>query len=214
MKLTKEEKQKIILENTPLVKKVASKIFFKLPKDSGIEFDELVNTGVIGLIKAIDRYNRDKAKFSTYAYIRIRGEILDYLRSLQIVPRTMKDKIKKEQEKDPKKAIPLSNLAIMISMEKAIGDEDGSTKLIDTFISKDRGPEEQAIDSEIRKILEKSMLELNDNEKRTLEMFYFEEKEPKEIANELKVSLSRVSQLKSSALKKIRKILTKSEIVR
>ncbi len=214
MKLTKEEKQKIILENTPLVKKVASKIFFKLPKESGIEFDELVNTGVIGLIKAIDRYNRDKAKFSTYAYIRIRGEILDYLRSLQIVPRTMKDKIKKEQEKDPKKAIPLSNLAIMISMEKAIGDEDGSTKLIDTFISKDRGPEEQAIDSEIRKILEKSMLELNDNEKRTLEMFYFEEKEPKEIANELKVSLSRVSQLKSSALKKIRKILTKSEIVR
>jgi len=122
MSLSKEEKQKIVLENTPLVKKVASKIFFKLPKDSAIEFDELVNTGIIGLIKAIDRYDKEKAKFSTYAYIKIRGEILDYLRSLHIVPRTIRDKIKKEQEKNPQKAIPLSNLAIMLSIDKALAN--------------------------------------------------------------------------------------------
>lgn len=208
MIMTTQEKQKIILDNTPLIKKVASKIFFKLPKECGIDFDELVNVGVIGLIKAIDKYDREKAKFSTYAYIKIRGEILDFLRSLHIVPRTMRDKIKKEKEENPNKAIPLSNLAIMISMEKAVGDEDGKTKLIDTFVSKDRGPEEEAINSELREVLEKAMMDLNEKERLTLEMLYFEERDPKEVSESLNISVSRVSQLKSSALKKIKKILS------
>lgn len=207
MKITKEEKQKIVLENTPLIKKIVSKIFFKLPKDCGIDFDELINVGVIGLIKAIDKYNKEKAKFSTYAYIKIRGEILDYLRSLHVVPRSMRDKIKKEKEENPNKAIPLSNLAIMISMEKAIGDDSG-TKLIDTFISQDRGPEEEAINSEMREILTDAMLKLNEKERLILEMLYFGEKNPKEISEILNISVSRISQLKSSALKKIKKILS------
>lgn len=211
MKIAKEEKQKIILENTPLVKKVASKIFFKLPKDSGIDFDELVNTGIIGLIKAIDKYNADKAKFSTYAYIKIRGEILDYLRSLHVVPRTMRDKIKKEKEENPDKAVPLSNLAIMLSMEKALGGEDGSLKLADTLISQDISPEEEAIKSEMKDILLKAMSLLNEKERMAIQMFYFEEKEPKEISEILNISQSRVSQLKSQAISKIKKILAQSE---
>ena len=211
MKIAKEEKQKIILENTPLVKKVASKIFFKLPKDSGIDFDELVNTGIIGLIKAIDKYNADKAKFSTYAYIKIRGEILDYLRSLHVVPRTMRDKIKKEKEENPDKAVPLSNLAIMLSMEKALGGEDSSLKLADTLISQDISPEEEAIKSEMKDILLKAMSLLNEKERMAIQMFYFEEKEPKEISEILNISQSRVSQLKSQAISKIKKILAQSE---
>lgn len=210
MNISKEEKQKIILENTPLVKKVASKIFFKLPKDSGIEFDELVNTGIIGLIKAIDKYNKDRAKFSTYAYIKIRGEILDYLRSLHIVPRTMRDKIKKEKDENPDKVIPLSNLAIMISMEKALGEDD-SLRVVDTLIAKDRSPEEEAILSEMRRFLEEAMMELSEKERLAIEMFYFEEMDPKEISKSLNISQSRVSQLKSQAILKIRKMLIKLE---
>jgi len=211
MRVSKEEKQKIILENTPLVKKVASKIFFKLPKDCGIDFDELVNTGIIGLIKAIEKYNAEKAKFSTYAYIKIRGEILDYLRSLHIVPRTMRDKIKKEKEENPDKVVPLSNLAIMLSMEKALSSEDGSLKLSDTLISQESGPEEAAINSELKEILLEAMTMLNEKERLAIQMFYFEEKEPKEISEALNVSQSRVSQLKSQAILKIKKILVKSE---
>ncbi len=209
MKVTIEQKQQIILDNTPLVKKVASKIFFKLPKDAGIEFDELVNTGIIGLIKAIDKFDASKAKFSTYAYIKIRGEILDYLRSLHIMPRSMREKIKKEKEEG--KDIPLSNLAILISMEKAIGGDEGSSKLIDIMISDDIGPEDQAISSQMGEKLVEAMEELNDKERRTLQMFFFEEREPKEIAQTLGISQSRVSQIKSQAINKLKKYLTEYE---
>ncbi len=209
MKVTVAQKQQIILDNTPLVKKVASKIFFKLPRDCGIEFDELVNTGIIGLIKAIDKFDREKAQFSTYAYIKIRGEILDYLRSLHVMPRSMREKIKKEKEEG--KDIPLSNLAIMISMEKALSGEDGSMRLIDIMVSEDIGPEERAVSSQVYDILLQAMQQLNEKERRTLQMFFFEEREPKEIAKSLDVSQSRVSQLKSQAVKKLKKILENVE---
>ncbi len=209
MKVSVEEKQRIILENTALVKKVASKIFFKLPRDSGIEFDELVNTGIIGLIKAIDKFDDKKAQFSTYAYIKIRGEILDYLRSLHIMPRSMREKIKKEKEEG--KDIPLSNLAIMISMEKALGSSEDSPKLIDVMVSDDLSPEEQAIRSQMGDILFKAMEQLNEKERRTLQMFFFEEREPKEIAQVLGISQSRVSQIKSQAVRKLKELLRNLE---
>ncbi|WP_200763808.1 sigma-70 family RNA polymerase sigma factor [Nitrosophilus alvini] len=211
MDFDRDKKQEIILEHTPLVKKVASKIYFKLPKDAGIEYDDLVNTGIIGLIKAIDMYNKDKAKFSTYAYIKIRGEILDFLRSLHIVPRSMREKIKKEREENPDaKETPLSNLAIMLSMEKALGS-DGSLKISDTLVSDDRSPEEEAIISEMREQIEEAMQELGDKERAALQMFFFEEREPKEISQILGISQSRVSQLKSQAIIKVKKILTRLE---
>ncbi|MRI83754.1 MAG: RNA polymerase subunit sigma [Nitratiruptor sp.] len=205
MKISVEEKQRIILENTALVKKVASKIFFKLPKDSGIEFDELVNTGIIGLIKAIDKFDKSKARFSTYAYIKIRGEILDYLRSLHIMPRSMREKIKREKEEG--KDLPLSNLAIMISMEKALGQEESSTRLIDIMVSEERGPEDRAIEAQLHERIKEAMEQLNEKERRTLQMFFFEEREPKEIAKALNVSQSRVSQIKSQAIGKLKKLL-------
>ena len=205
MKVSIEQKQQIILDNTALVKKVASKIFFKLPKDSGIEFDELVNTGIIGLIKAIDKFDAKKAQFSTYAYIKIRGEILDYLRSLHIMPRSMREKIKKEKEEG--KDIPLSNLAIMISMEKALSNEEGSARLIDIMVSDDIGPEDSAITSQLNEKIAEAMEQLSEKERRTLQMFFFEEKEPKEIAKVLEVSQSRVSQIKSQAIGKLKKLL-------
>ena len=205
MKISKERKQQMILDNTPLVKKVASKIFFKLPRDAGIEFDELVNTGIIGLIKAIDKFDESKAQFSTYAYIKIRGEILDYLRSLHIMPRSMREKIKKEKEEG--KDIPLSNLAIMISMEKALGGDESSLRLIDIMVSDDIGPEEQALNSQIGDKIVEAMAQLSEKERKTLQMFFFEEREPKEIANALGISQSRVSQIKSQAIKKLKTIL-------
>ena len=205
MRLTKDQKQRIILENTALVKKVASKIFFKLPKDAGIEFDELVNTGIIGLIKAIDKFDSKKAQFSTYAYIKIRGEILDYLRSLHIMPRSMREKIKKEKEAG--KDIPLSNLAIMISMEKALTNEEGSARLIDVMVSEEIGPEDRAVTSQLNDKIQEAFKFLSEKERRTLQMFFFEELEPKEIARVLQVSQSRVSQIKSQAINKLKKLL-------
>ena len=199
-------KDQIVLEHLPLVKKVAAKIYHKLP-DCDIEFDDLVNTGIIGLMKAIEKYDERKAKFSTYAYIKIRGEILDYLRSLEIVPRSVKDKIKKECENTDELSIPLSNTAVMVSIEKAIYEKDPNLKLIDTLVSKRISPEEEVIQEDLREKILLAMEKLNEKEKAVLQMIYFEERDLKYISNQLGISMSRVSQLKSIAIEKIKSIL-------
>ncbi|RMA97493.1 sigma-70 family RNA polymerase sigma factor [Hydrogenothermus marinus] len=205
MQLTKEEKDKIILDNLNLVKKVASKIYYRIPKGE-IDFDELVNIGVIGLMKALDNYDEDKAKFSTYAYIRIRGEILDYLRSIDIVPRGIRDKIKKEEKPiDEIMDMPLSNSAIFLSIEKAIGNSE-NLKFVDTLKSDMESPEEYAQKVELREKIEATLNLLTENEKRVIQMIFFEEKDLKEISEKLGISIGRISQLKSQAIKKLKNI--------
>src|SRR6185503_17164144 len=92
-KLTPQQKDKLILEYAPLIKFIAQKIAVRLP--SNIEFDDLVSSGVIGLMDAIDKYDpsRDN-KFKTYAEFRIRGAILDELRAQDWVPRSVREKAK------------------------------------------------------------------------------------------------------------------------
>ncbi len=202
--LDKKTKDQIILENLPLVKKVASKIYYRLPKGE-IDFDELVNTGIIGLMKAIDRYDKDKAKFSTYAYIKIRGEILDYLRSLDVMPRSMREKIKEENLEEGKN-LPLSKTAIMVSIEKAIVNGDEEFRIVDTLVSDRISPEEEVIKDDIKEKLLQAIETLNEKEQIALQMLYFEEKSLQEVADVLKVSVSRVSQIKSEAVKKLRNV--------
>jgi RNA polymerase sigma factor for flagellar operon FliA len=205
-KLSQEEKNKLVLENLNLIKKVASKIFYRIPKGE-IEFDELVNVGVIGLLKALDNYNEDLAKFSTYAYIRIRGEILDYLRSLDIFPRGIRDKIKKDEKPvDENMEIPLSSSAVFLSIEKAIGGTE-DLKLIDILKSNSETPEEYVQKVELREKIEDVLNLLTENEKKVIQMIFFEEKDLKEISEILGISMGRISQLKSQGLKKMKNLL-------
>src|SRR5580765_3134711 len=90
-KIDKRTKEKLIMEYAPLIKFIAQKIAVRLP--SNIEFDDLVSSGVIGLMDAIDKYDpsRDN-KFKTYAEFRIRGAILDELRAQDWVPRSVREK--------------------------------------------------------------------------------------------------------------------------
>src|SRR6267154_1355883 len=92
-KLTAQQKDKLILEYAPLIKFIAQKIAIRLP--SNIELDDLISSGVIGLMDAIEKYDptRDN-KFKTYAEFRIRGAILDELRAQDWVPRSVRDKAK------------------------------------------------------------------------------------------------------------------------
>src|SRR5438874_1206441 len=92
-KLTPQQKDKLIMEYAPLIRFIAQKIAVRLP--SNIEFDDLVSSGVIGLMDAIDKYDptRDN-KFKTYAEFRIRGAILDELRAQDWVPRSVREKAK------------------------------------------------------------------------------------------------------------------------
>ena len=92
-KLTPQQKDKLIMEYAPLIKFIAQKIAVRLP--SNIELDDLISSGVIGLMDAIEKYDpsRDN-KFKTYAEFRIRGSILDELRAQDWVPRSVRDKAK------------------------------------------------------------------------------------------------------------------------
>jgi RNA polymerase sigma factor for flagellar operon FliA len=210
--MAEHDRQAIALEHIGLVKKVASKIFYKLPP-CDIEFDDLVNTGMIGLMKAIDKYDREQAKFSTYAYIKIRGEILDYLRSLEVVPRTMKEKIKKEEEENPDaKPLPLSNAAVLVSMEKALNIDGANYRLIDTLVSSDRSPEEETELAEMGEKIAMAMQRLSDKERTVLQMLFFEERDPKEVTLLLHISASRVSQLKSQAVGKLKTALKQMNV--
>ena len=92
-KLNAAQKDKLIMEYAPLIKFIAQKIAVRLP--SNIELDDLISSGVIGLMDAIEKYDpsRDN-KFKTYAEFRIRGSILDELRAQDWVPRSVREKSK------------------------------------------------------------------------------------------------------------------------
>ena len=92
-KLTPKQKDTLIMEYAPLIRFIAQKIAIRLP--SHIELDDLISSGVIGLMDAIEKYDptRDN-KFKTYAEFRIRGAILDELRAQDWVPRSVRDKAK------------------------------------------------------------------------------------------------------------------------
>src|ERR1043165_7595934 len=92
-KLTSKDKDALIMEYAPLIRFIAQKIAVRLP--SHIELDDLISSGVIGLMDAIEKYDpkRDN-KFKTYAEFRIRGAILDELRAQDWVPRSVRDKAK------------------------------------------------------------------------------------------------------------------------
>ncbi len=90
-------KEQIILEHTALIRYIVNRIAVRLP--SHIDLDDLHNTGVIGLMDAIDKYDPEKnCKFKTYAEFRIKGAILDQLRSLDWVPRSIRQKSRRLEQ--------------------------------------------------------------------------------------------------------------------
>ena len=92
-----ELREQIILEYVPLVKVVAGRLSMYLGYN--VEYDDLVGYGIFGLIDAIDKYDANKdVKFETYASLRIRGSILDHIRKMDWIPRTVRQKQKKLDE--------------------------------------------------------------------------------------------------------------------
>ncbi len=196
-----KSKKDLVIEHLPLVKKVANKIFRRLP-EGVVEFDELVNTGVIGLIKAIERYDSNRAKFSTYAYIKIRGEILDYLRKLDFLPRSVREKLKNGEVSELKEEV-----ATLISIEEKLFGNSERYFVKDTLISDLPDPEDLVMKDEAKQILASAISQLSEKEQLVLQLIFVEELDLKSISEILGVSVSRVSQIKTGALKKLRKTL-------
>lgn len=231
---SQELREKLILEYAPLVKLVAGRLSMYL--GFNVEYDDLVGYGIFGLIDAIDKFDLMKdVKFETYASVRIRGAILDQIRKMDWIPRTIRQKQKKieaaihdierelghpasDNEIAAKLGISEDEYINWQNQMKVTGVvslnefmEQGSDVPEDTnnLASSFDKPEEALEKEELKKMLAESLQLLTDKEKKVILLYYYEELTLKEISNVLEVSESRVSQLHTRALQKMREKLGK-----
>lgn len=226
-KRTPELREKIIIEYAGLVKVVAGRLSIYLGYN--VEYDDLVGYGTFGLIDAIDKYDFEKGvKFETYASVRIRGAILDQIRKMDWIPRTLRQKQKRvdaayrkieletgrpatDEEIAKELEISLDELdewqnqtkiSNLISLDDYM--EQGETK-VDIASSEDYVQPEKVVEQQaLKQILVDALELLTEKEKKVIVFYYYEELTLKEISNILEVTESRVSQLHTKALQKLR----------
>ena len=221
----------MITEYAPLIKFIAQKIAVRLP--SNIELDDLISSGVIGLMDAIDKYDptRDN-KFKTYAEFRIRGAILDELRSQDWVPRSVRDKSKKldrtvahleaelgrtPDEREVSKALgisleeyyslvnqvkPVSVLSVDDQSSYTSFDKKSIVNILDS--SKLNNPLIQLNVKKVQKIIARYIKNLPEKQRLVLSLYYYEDLNLKEIGKILRVTESRISQLHAQAVHKLK----------
>ena len=228
-KPTPEIREQIIIEYAPLVKVVAGRLSMYL--GNNVEFDDLVSYGIFGLIDAIDKFDLTKnVKFETYASLRIRGAILDQIRKMDWIPRTVRQRQRKmdeaikiiemrtgktatDEELAQELGLSLDELCNWQSQLKVTNvvslnefEENGPEPVIDqSHQSRFSRPEEVVEEAELKQTLTESLDVLTEKERRVIELYYYEELTLKEISEVLEVSESRVSQLHTKALNKMRK---------
>lgn len=174
--------------------------------------------GILGLSEAIDRYNPNYGvKFETYAIPRIRGMILDELRKLDFIPRSYKENVKKEleEENERRRANNLVELTITdylreyqkLSLSQQFGEDDDT--ILDFLPSKEETPQEIAERENVNEIILNQLNKLPEKHKLVITLYYYEDMNYQEIANILNISVSRVSQIHSEVINKLRKKLGK-----
>ena len=219
-----ETREHLIMEYAPLVKVVAGRLSMYLGYN--VEYEDLVSYGIFGLIDAIDKFDYLKdVKFETYASLRIRGAILDQIRKMDWIPRTIRQKQKKieavisghaatdeeiarglgisdEEYLDWQSQMKITGLVSLNEYMEQGSDvsQDYSMQTTSHF----EAPEERVEREELTKVLGEALELLTEKEQKVITLYYFEELTLKEISNILEVSESRVSQLHTRALKKMK----------
>ncbi len=224
-----ESREKIILEYAPLVKVVAGRLSMYLGYN--VEYDDLVGYGIFGLIDAIDKFDPGKAvKFETYASLRIRGAILDQIRKMDWIPRTIRQKQKRINTavKDIEEKTGRNATDSEIAGELGITEDEylewqcqmkvtnvmSLNEYIEqgTDVPQDRNapskqfeqPEDVVEQGELKAMLAEALELLTEKERKVIVLYYYEELTLKEISNILEVSESRISQLHTKGLQKMK----------
>lgn len=221
-------RETLILEYSHLIKYIAGRlnIYF----GSNVEYDDLVSFGVFGLIDAIDKFDINKGvKFETYASLRIRGSIIDSIREMDWVPRSLRQKNKELEraywevenelghsasDKDIANKLNISledfykllnevNVSSMVSLEDFL-EQNYEIGIDAAGASKQDRPEYEAELNELGEILGDAIDKLPEKEKMVLTLYYYEELTLKEISAIMKVSESRISQLHTKAIMRLR----------
>lgn len=227
-----EVREKIILEYAPLVKLVAGRLSMYLGYN--VEYEDLVSYGIFGLIDAIDKFDAMKeVKFETYASLRIRGAILDQIRKMDWIPRTIRQKQKKIDAVMKEIEVREGRVATDEEIARGLGISDdeflqwqGQMKAVNVIslneymeqgseISGERqsasrhfdSPEKVVEQGELKEKLKDALQKLTERERRVIELYYYEELTLKEISSVLEVSESRVSQLHTRGLQKMKAVM-------
>ena len=233
-KNTKDKKirEHFVKQYAPLVKYVAGKIAIGMPQN--VDFDDLVGYGVFGLLDAIEKFDPNKdIKFKTYAVTRIRGAIYDELRSIDWVPRSVRQKAKelervigklenrlgrsaKDEEISMELGISVKDLrtlilkisgASILSLSDVwyVGDESDKVSVMETIESpRSLNPDVIVEREEVKNIIIQAISGLPDKEKKVLILYYYEDLTLKEIGEVLQVTESRISQLHTKAIMRLR----------
>ena len=226
-----EAKNELLLHYTHLVRSIVRRM---MPKyNTYNDYEDLINCGVIGLIDAVEKFDlKHGVKFETYAVSRIRGEILDYMRMQDWASSSLRkkinaisavyDRIESVSGETPTEAVVAGELNLPVGqvqkilaqshMFNLVNFEDmlnSSYSAIDVACSEDEVPENILLDKELKKSIVALIDTLPEKERMVITLYYYEELMLKEIAEILEVSESRVSQIHSKVLAKMRAKLQK-----
>jgi RNA polymerase sigma factor for flagellar operon FliA len=229
-------RERLVTQYAPLVKYVAGKVAITMPHN--IEFDDLVGFGQFGLLDAIDKFDPNKGvKFKTYAVVRIRGAIIDELRSIDWVPRSIRQKAREVEnvigtleaqlgriatdheiadalgmtEADYGKTLMKISCTTMLSLNDVwfSGDENDKISIGESLeASMSLNPDVMMEMTEVKRVINESLKELPEKEKQITILYYYEGLTLKEIGHILGVTESRVSQLHTKAIIHLRSKLT------
>ncbi len=227
-----ENRDQVIIEYAPMVKYVANRIAMRLPPH--IEIDDLISVGVLGLMDAVEKFDSTRgAKFKTYAEFRVRGAILDELRSLDWVPRSVRqkateldgvmEKLQAKLGRSPEDEEVAAEMGVdleqfyqtlqstqnrpMLSLEDlGIAKESGEQQsLLECLAGNgEHDPQTSLRLTELKEIIAKAIDALPEKERLMISLYYYEELTMKEIGEVLSITESRVSQIHSKAVFRLR----------
>lgn len=228
-----DERDRLIMDHVPLLKHLVGRMFFDVP--GAVERDDLFGFGMIGLIAAADSWDRSRGTaFSTYAYPKIRGAILDELRRMDFLPRGRRERVRQveavmdrlEQERGQKPApeeiasvlgwsvdevdevFVTASTAVKTSLD-AGANEDGISAGLGAMLTDPRStdPVGSAEFEEMKEAMVQAISDLPTQEKSVITLYYAEELLLREIAEVLGVTESRVSQIHSRAIYRLNREL-------
>jgi len=227
--LDPEDRQRLLTENLPEVRYIARRIHDRLP--SHVPFEDLVHAGILGLIDAVDKFKPDKnVQLKSYARFRIRGAILDSLRQMDWSPRNLRRQARRIEEAHRELAAELGRapsepeLAARLELGLAefqhllgelrgldLGslqtqsDDGGSDDNLAVTASRlEEDPFQVTLRAEMRACLASAIEELEEKERQVLGLYYLEELTMKEVGAILEIGESRVSQIHTAALIRLR----------